>query len=152
VVEKMSDRVRVEIDPSLEEGELIIRCRDEALAEKYRELLAKAPVPLVFFKGKQEYRFPVDEVLFFETGGDDVYAHTAEDEFRTRERLYELAEILPPHFLRVSKSAILNTRRVYSIQRNLTASSLVEFGNSHKVLYVSRLYYKALRNHLQEER
>jgi len=148
----MSDCVRIEIDPSLEEGEAVIRCRDAAEAEKLRELLAKAPAPLTFYKGKQEYRFPVDDILFFETNGDDVYAHTAGDEFRMRERLYELAEALPPHFIRVSKSAILNARRVYSIQRNLTASSPVEFRDSHKVLYVSRLYYKVLRDYLESER
>ncbi|MCL2884985.1 MAG: LytTR family transcriptional regulator, partial [Oscillospiraceae bacterium] len=104
--------------------------------------------PLVFFKDKQEFRFPADTVLFFETDGGDVYAHTANDAFQVRERLYELSDILPPSFLRVSKSAILNAHKVYSIQRNLTASSRVEFEGSHKVLYVSRFYYKALHKYL----
>lgn len=58
--------------------------------------------------------------------------------------------MLPSYFLRVSKSTILNTREVYSITRNLTAASLVEFSGTHKKVYVSRSYYKALKLLLDE--
>lgn len=54
--------------------------------------------------------------------------------------------------MRVSKSTILNTDRVYSLTRNLTASSLVTFAGSHKQVYVSRNYYKALVNKIKEKR
>ena len=60
--------------------------------------------------------------------------------------------MLPGFFMRVSKSTILNTDRVYSLTRNLTASSLVTFADSHKQVYVSRNYYKALVNKIKEKR
>lgn len=65
---------------------------------------------------------------------------------------YELEEFLPRYFMRISKSTILNTNKVYSIQRNLTASSVIEFQNTHKQIYVSRYYYKPLKNKLEEKR
>ena len=64
----------------------------------------------------------------------------------TDTKLYELEEILPRKFVRISKSSIVNSDKIYSIQKNLTASSLIEFKNTHKQIYVSRSYYKLLKN------
>ena len=54
--------------------------------------------------------------------------------------------------MRISKSAIVNMNKVYSITKNIAASSTVEFGDSHKKVYVSRNYYKALVERLAEKR
>lgn len=105
-----------------------------------------------FTKGERQYYLSLEEILFFETEGGSVAAHTAQDVFQTRLKLYELEEILPRHFMRISKSSILNTRLVYAINRNLTSSSVVEFQNSHKQVYVSRNYYKTLIDRLEEKR
>ena len=50
------------------------------------------------------------------------------------------------------KSTILNINHIYSITRNITSSSLVEFKNTHKKVYVSRSYYKVLKLKLSEKR
>ena len=54
--------------------------------------------------------------------------------------------------MRVSKSAILNLNAVYSVEKNITASSLVRFQGTKKVVYVSRIYYKAMKQRLDERR
>lgn len=54
--------------------------------------------------------------------------------------------------MRISKSAILNTKQIYSINRNLTASSVVEFTGTHKRVFVSRYYYKPLISKLEEQK
>lgn len=72
--------------------------------------------------------------------------------YQTRYKLYELEELLPGQFMRVSKSAILNTSHVYSITKNLSSSSVVQFRNTHKQVYVSRMYYKPLKCKLEEKR
>ena len=82
--------------------------------------------------------------LFFETDENGISAHTRTDAYQVKYKLYELEELLPRFFMRVSKSAILNTNHIYSINRNLTASSVVAFLNTHKQVYVSRYYYKPL--------
>ncbi|MDL2325417.1 LytTR family transcriptional regulator, partial [Ruminococcaceae bacterium OttesenSCG-928-A16] len=105
---------------------------------------------LVFYKQNQEFYFPLEEVLFFETEGEQVYAHTVGDAYRIKYRLYELEELLPRNFIRVAKSTIVNTAQVYSVTRNLTASSLVHFNGTHKQIYASRHYYKMLREKLNE--
>ena len=51
--------------------------------------------------------------------------------------------------MRISKSCIVNLDYIYSITRNLTASSVVEFVGSSKRILVSRSYYKALMERLR---
>ena len=109
-------KIRVEIDGSLREDEIIIRCGrvDDSIMKLHKILLEQIASEgrLTFFKENREYYFPADHVLFFETEGEYVYAHTAEDMFRTNYRLYELEGVLPPAFCRISKSAIVNSRHI----------------------------------------
>lgn len=147
-------KIRMEMDETLEADEIIIRCRklnDEVV--RMQRAIAEAAENtnrIVFYKGEAEYYFPLEEVLFFETDADGVSAHTARDMYRIKYRLYELEELLPGYFLRISKSAILNTRKIFAIDRNLSAASLVSFQDTHKQVYVSRRYYKPLKDRLEE--
>lgn len=93
-----------------------------------------------------------EKILFFETEGTQVLAHTETELFETHKKLYELEEVLGGSFLRISKSAIVNLNRIYAIQRSLTASSEIAFQGTHKRIYVSRAYYKALKEKLEEKR
>ena len=95
---------------------------------------------------------PLQEILFFETEGTSIRAHTKDDIYGARYRLYELEETLPGYFMRVSKSTILNIRHIYAMTRSLSASCVVEFKDTHKQVYVSRHYYKPLKNRLEEKR
>lgn len=147
-------RIRIEISDSIDEDELIIKCRqiDESIQNIQNYIMEQSSkgLKIVFYKEDEEYYFPLDDVLFFETDSKKVYAHTMHDTYAIKNRLYELEEVLPKKFVRVSKSTILNIRHIYSIQRNFTAASLVQFQGSHQQVYVSRLYYKNLRKRLDE--
>jgi DNA-binding LytR/AlgR family response regulator len=147
-------KINIETIEDLAEDEIIIRCkRPTKMIQKIYSMLADetslAP-KLVFYKKNEEYYFPLQDVLFFETSGENIYAHTADDAFRIKFRLYELEEILPKYFVRAAKSTIINIRHILSINRDLTSSSLVQFHNSHKKVYVSRLYYQTLKQKLSE--
>ena len=54
--------------------------------------------------------------------------------------------------MRIAKSTIANINQIYSVARNLTASSQVEFYGSIKKVYVSRRYYKELIERMAEKR
>lgn len=148
-------KIRIEITDDSDE-EIIIRTRElnemVSKIEQAVKSITAGDSTLVFHKGEAKYYISPDEILFFETGDGSVCAHTANDVFETKYRLYELEEILPSRFMRVSKSTILNTSRVYSITRNLTASSVVEFADTHKKVYVSRIYYKDLMVRMEGKR
>ena len=111
---------------------------------------AVAALTLVFYRGDEEYYFSVEDIYFFETSGDSVFAHTAQDSYLVKQRLYELEQMLPRHFVRVSKGGILNAKHVFSLQKNLASTSLVKFSKGHKQVFVSRHYYSELKQRLAE--
>lgn len=141
-------RVRIEIEEGLAEEEVIIRCgqlTDSIVSlENYISKQSSGKKCLSLGCGETEYYMPIDEIYFFETEGRELRAHTADKIFTCGYKLYELEELLPGSFMRISKSAIANLDRIYSITRNLTASSVVEFSGSNKKAMVSRGYYKVL--------
>ena len=141
-------KIKIEMDEQAEE-EVIIRCR--GMTEQIAAI-QRAVRKIVLYKGNTEYYLPMNDILFFETADHGVAAHTGNDMYEARYKLYELEEILPGFFMRVSKSTILNTSHIFSINRNLTASSVVAFENTHKKVYVSRYYYKPLISKLEERR
>ena len=149
-------KIKIEIDESLSEDEVLIRCR--GLTEQVTEIqkavseVVNTSQRFVFYRGKTEYYLALDEILFFETDGDGINAHTRDNIYQTKYKLYELEDLLPGCFMRISKSSIVNTNHIYSISRNLTASSVVAFAGTHKQVYVSRYYYKPLVNKLEEKR
>ena len=49
-------------------------------------------------KGETEFYLTLDDILFFETVGNAVAVHTADQIYQTKLRLYELEEILPGSF------------------------------------------------------
>lgn len=146
-------KIHIELVNGLDEDEVLIRCGrvDENIQKLQQYILDLSSEPkIVFYKQNQEFYFPLNEVLFFETEGEYIYAHTANDSYRIKYRMYELEDILPKNFVRTAKSAIVNITQIHSIERNLTASSLIQFVGSHKQVYVSRYYYKDLRQRLNE--
>ena len=154
-------KIRIEMDSSLTEDEVTIRCGH--ISDDINSICrfidnisisgnSEPCKSLQCSKGNTEYHILVSNVLFFETDANGVYAHTISDAFKTKFRLYELENILPKSFVRVSKSSIVNVDCILSIDRNITASSLIHFSKTHKQIYASRLYFKDLRNRLNERR
>ena len=124
-------KIRVEVDKSCPEDEIIIRCaqRNDAIERMYGELqeLSRMQETILFYKDHAECFIRLSSVLFFETDGREVHAHTAADVYRTDKRLYELEELLPKSFMRISKSTILNLQQVGSLERTLSAACTVSF-------------------------
>ncbi len=148
-------KIRIEMFEGVQE-EVVIRCR-EITPEiiRLQQLLSgnsDRSNQFLVYKGDTEYYLNVNDIIFFETDGNAVMAHTRDDVYETRRKLYELEELLGGRFQRISKSAIVNVDKVYSIKRNVTSSSAIEFQGTHKQIYVSRAYYKVLREKLEEKR
>jgi len=134
--------------------EAVIYCRKitpevEELARQFSQGKSTSALP-TFYKGEEQYYLALSEILFFETDGDKVIAHTEKDSYETRQRLYELDAILPGYFVRISRSTIASTLHIFSIQRGLTRVGLVSFRGSYKEVYVSRMYSNVLKEKMEE--
>ena len=149
-------RIRIEIDEKIKEDEIIIKCSQlnneiNKIQSLLNEIISKKN-NMVLYKDNIEYFISLEEILFFETEANNVFAHSVDNVYKVKYKLYELEETLPDNFMRVSKSTILNVDYIYSITKNITASSIVEFQHTHKTVYVSRNYYKPLKFKLVEKR
>ena len=149
-------KISIEIDESLRDDEIIIRCsRLGENIQKIQEIFTSGQTEtkyMVFQKGAADYYLRLETILFFETSDNSIFAHTTDNMYQTGYKLYELEELLPGYFMRISKSTIVNMNHIYSITRNLTSSSILEFAGTHKKAYVSRYYYKLLRERMTEKR
>ncbi len=156
----MKRKVRIEEDPSLTEDEIVIRCRAVdgeilrlrrlAEGEGASEGSRRPPRALTLTLAGREYFVPTDELLYFETGDGRTVAHTADRMYYTDLRLFELTEILPDCFMRVSKSSILNARAVNALHRDVTGIGEAFFPGCEKRVFISRMYYKALRERVMD--
>ena len=149
-------KVKIEIVEGIEEEEVVIRCgalSDSVISlQNYLSKQNDGKRCLALTDGETDFFIPTCDICFFETQGREIRAHTADRIFTCSYKLYELEELLPGCFMRVSKSTIVNLDRVYSVTRNLTASSVVEFSGSCKQAFVSRAYYKAMTERLRTRR
>ena len=147
-------KVRIELDPQMDEPEMIIRAPrlTEDVTRLQQLILEQKMTPLTFYKDRSEYFVDVSEILFFETDGEKIYGHTKEEAYEVRQKLYELEEILPIAFCRISKSTIVNAKQIYSIEKSFSGTSTVNFYQTHKQVHVSRHYYQLLKERLKEMR
>jgi len=149
-------KIRIDIDENLNDEEVVIKCRYmDSEIQALQQSIASAAMHRDRFavcRKDREYYLRLEDILFFETEGIHINVHTGKDMYETDLRLYELEELLPGHFMRVSKSAIVNVNHIYSVSRNLASSSILEFYGTSKQIYVSRHYYRPLKNKLEEMR
>ncbi len=143
-------KIKLEISPDFQEEEIVIRCKENSdkikKIESALENLINEKTEIVLYVGETEYFVPFKKILFFEMQGGKVIAHTKDKAFEARSTLAALEESLPQFFLRGSKSCIINVSQVSAITRNLTGPSKVYFSNTDKIIYVSRAYYKFLKD------
>ncbi|NQP35007.1 LytTR family transcriptional regulator [Streptococcus suis] len=147
-------KVRIEFDDSLDQVEVIIRASQLGPEiEQIQQVLGRLNRPsLVFYKGTSEFFLKLEDLLFFETDGTKIFAHTGDDAYEVKMKLYELEEHLPIYFCRVAKSTIVNSKLVYSLNKSFSGTSRISFYKTHKEVHVSRHYYHLLKEKLQEMR
>lgn len=143
-------KVQIKRDATLAEPELTLRVPVNLDPAPLVAQLHQLGVPdyLTLSQRGEQVRLAVTAILFCEATGHQVTVHTATAMYGTREPLYKLADQLPKTFLRVSKSAVVNLDLIASLYKSLTGN-LIRFHQSHKQLYVSRRYYRPLKQALE---
>ena len=149
-------RIRTEVSADLAEDEIVIRvkARDERLTELEDAIgdLLRGGQCLSLTSDGREYVVEKHRILFFESANGKVYAHTADRIYTAEHRLFELEQLMPPTFVRISKSVIVNVMQVESIHRELVGNGELTLRGCGKRVYFSRAYYKLLQYKIEEMR
>ena len=148
-------KLKIEIDPERDE-EIVIRAKEitptlKKLQNAVADVLSGSE-ELAVRNGEAECFIPIREILFAETSGEKLWVHTAKDVFACPLRLIELEELLPRSFVRASKSSLVNSAHVRSLSRSPTGIGEATFPGTGKKVFISRMYFKNLRNTIEETR
>ena len=105
-------KVRIELDPSMDEPEILIRAPrlTQELAQLQESILKqKLLVPLAFLQGSKRIFSGFGKYFsFLKQTGKRIFGHTKDEAYEVKQKLYELEELLPIAFCRISKSTIVN--------------------------------------------
>ena len=136
-----------------EDRELVlIRCR--AVTEEVREIEAFVRSRQGCLSGMQDakqYEVPVSELYYIESVDGRTFLYTKDQVYETPQRIYELeSQLRAKHFLRVSKSMLLNLMKIRSIQPALNGRLSAVLRSGEEVI-ISRSYVKDLKSALKGE-
>lgn len=105
---------------------------------------------MVLTLGDTEHYVSKKDILFFETYDGRIAAHTRENMFCYSGTLQSVEKLLPHSFVRASKSCIVNAAEICALSKNFTGLGEVLFRRSEKKAFVSRGYYKELKQRVYE--
>ena len=144
--------VRIEQIGKEEEELVVIRCR--AVTEEVREIadfVRSRQGRLSGTADAKRYEIAVAEICYIESVDGKTFLYTGDGVFETAYRLYELEELLKAkHFLRVSKSMLVNLMKIRSIQPAFNGRFTAVLSSGEKIV-ISRSYVKALKAALKGE-
>ena len=88
-----------------------------------------------------------DEIFMVRIEGGDTVIYGEKQKYRSRKRLYELAELLGKKFMQISKTTLVNLSGIDSIEPGFSGTMLLKLKNGNKD-YVSRKYLPEFKRYL----
>ena len=133
--------------------EVEIRCHE--LTEEVREIVAFVKTRQGQITGLQEgkqFEIAVTDLLYMEAVDNKVFLYTQKQVYETRQKLYELEELLrEKYFLRVSKSLLLNLMKIQSLRPAMNGRMLAVLKGGEEII-ITRKYVADLKKAIRGER
>lgn len=99
-----------------------------------------------------QYEVPMQDILYIESVDDRTFLYTDSHEYEIRQRIYELEnDLAGRHFLRISKSTIVNLMKIQSIRPALNGRFTAILSNNEEVI-ISRKYVADLKKILKGDK
>lgn len=134
-----------------EEPEQIeIRCHE--VTDQVREIVTFIKTrqgQLTGIQDGNQYEIPVTDICYVEAVDNRVFLYTGQQVYETRQKLYELEEVLrEKYFLRISKSMLLNLMKIKAIKPALNGRFMAILQSGEEII-ISRKYVPALKETLK---
>ncbi len=98
---------------------------------------------------ERQYEIAVSDIFYIEAVDNKTFLYTKDRVYETRQKLYELEEmLLGKHFLRVSKSTLLNLMKVSAIKPALNSRFTAVLFSGEQVV-ITRKYVPELKKALK---
>jgi DNA-binding LytR/AlgR family response regulator len=142
--------VKIKLESAaLPETEVIIRgdVTSEEVVSLLQFLNKRSSGKLILYKEEEQYIVDADEIAYIEANGNKVYAYTKQDTYETKQKLYEIKELLSAKsFAQINKSILVNMNCVKSIQAEFSGNYRCKLKNRKESLTISRKYFKEFKD------
>ena len=140
-------QVHIRKIPDKEKEQVIIECADVTpeVRDIYSYVQNKGTEIYGIIDGEYQKRFNLQEVYYFEALDEKVFGYTKDNVFELKMRLYEVEkEFEKRHFVRCSKSVVLNLMLLDGISPALNGRFFAHMKNGEKLM-ISRQYASHVR-------
>ena len=126
--------------------EIIVKCRE--IDEILQDIISYIGIADKNMIGEVEgeiFFIPLNSILYFESVDKNVYIYTDKQVYRSSAKLYILEEqLVDTYFARVSKTTILNLKKLNSVKSAKNAKLEGTLINKEKIL-ISRQYVAGIK-------
>ena len=143
--------MRVSIDISAEYKEPFAVIHTDKVTDEIQravDVLGTSETPITALQNEEDIIVlqPKDIYMVRVEDGDTII-YGAKQKYRSRKRLYELAEQLGKQFMQISKTTLINLSYMDSIEPGFSGTLLLKLKNGNKD-YVSRKYLPEFKKYL----
>ena len=143
--------MKVSIDISAEYKEpFAVIYTDKVTPEIQRviDVLGTSETPVTAFQNEEDIVvLQPKDIYMIRVEDGDTMIYGAKQQYRSRKRLYELAEQLGKQFMQISKTTLVNLSYMDSIEPGFSGTLLLKLKNGSKD-YVSRKYLPEFKKYL----
>lgn len=131
---------------------VLIRCYE--VSDEVREIAAYVKSRQGSLSGtldSRQYEIAVPDIYYIESVDGRTFLYTKDQVYETQRRIYELEDMLQTkHFLRISKSMLLNLMKIRSVQPAFNGRFTAILQSGEEVI-ISRNYVKVFKAALKGE-
>ena len=141
-------RVRFEqVDGKEKEQALIRAVEKTADILSAMDLLENGSAGISVIRDRSTYFCKLTQIYYIESVDKRTYVYTKNDCFESRDRLYEMEEKLGTYYVRISRSMIVNLRKIRNVSAEPGGRMVAVLLNGERVV-ISRSYVKEIKRRL----
>lgn len=143
-------KVEIKINPDCTETEILITTDkiDESIENLIKTLQKNKADTITAFRNETVTILDTNEIYRIYCEYGKVFCTTKDNIYTLRHRLNILEETLGnKYFIRISRSEIINIKKVKNFDLSFTGTIMINFINNEKT-YVSRRYIKKIKDYL----
>ena len=104
--------------------------------------------PILGKVGEDIYILNPEQIIYFESDGNDSLCITKDNSFYVKEKLYQLeADLIEENFLRISRFHVVNIKHIKSIKPSQNLKFDLKMSNE-KIVTVTRSYFYIFKEYL----
>ena len=135
------------IDPERDEEVIVYAHKRCEKTQKIQQIAEDTLSELICYNGTGGIVVPVDDIFCVFSNGDNVYVMTEKEQYKVKQRLYQLYEKLSLSFVKINQSCIVNIKKIQKFDATIAGSLTVKLKNGYKD-YVSRRQLKEVKERI----